>query len=109
MREISLRTATSVITKETYRGGLPWKASFVTVGLSVAGAILLATRIYFVSELLVLLAVLAVLFAVGTCVLLLLILLQEGMRWSVRQISEAKRRTLLSRGGPSFQSSNVDR
>jgi hypothetical protein len=60
---------------------------------------LLATRIYFVRELLVFLAALAVLFAVGTGAVLLLILLQEGERWTVRQIIAAKQRTVSLRGG----------
>ena len=79
--------------KEARQGNPPGRVSYLAAGLP--------TKIYFVSELLVLLVALAVLFAVGTSALLLLILLQEGMRWSVRQIIEAKQRTLLSRGAPS--------
>lgn len=102
-----MRTATIVNTKETRQGGSADQVSLLTVGLS-AGAILLATKIYFVRELLFFLAALAVLFAVGAGALLLCVLLQEGLRWSVRQIIEAKQRSMF-RGGPSIQSSTLDR
>lgn len=82
---------------------MPGKTPFLAVGLSVTGAILLAIRFYFVRELLILLAALAVLFAVGTGAVLLVVLLKEGERWSVRQIIEAKQRTIMLQGGPSFQ------
>jgi hypothetical protein len=95
-----LRTATIVNTKETRQGGSTDQVSLLTVGLSAAGGILLATKIYFVRELLFFLAALAVLFAVGAGALLLCVLLQEGLRWSVRQIIEAKERSILFRGGP---------
>jgi hypothetical protein len=98
-----------VNTKEARQGGSSRKAPFLTVGLPAAGAILLATKIYFLSELLFFLAALAVLFAVGAGALLLCVLLQEGLRWSVRQIIEAKQRSILFRGGGGIQSSTLDR
>jgi hypothetical protein len=98
----------SAAAKEAYRDGVPGKTSFVVTGLSIAAAILLATRIYFVRELLVLLAALAVLFAIGTGAVILLVLLQEGERWSVRQIINAKQRIISLRGGAIFPISKVD-
>ena len=94
---------------ETRRGNSFGRVTYLTVGLPTAVAILLATRIYFVSELLVLWAALAAMFVVGTGVMLFIVLVQAGVHWSVRQIIQAKQRTLFLRGGPSFQSSNVDR
>ncbi len=108
-REKHLRTAKIVGTRETRQNALLGKASFLAIGPFVAGAILLATNIYFVSELLVIWAALAALFVVGTGVMLFIVLVQEGVHWSVRQIIQAKQRTLFSRAGPSFQRSNVDR
>jgi hypothetical protein len=99
-----LLTSTRAAAKEAYRNGMPGKTPFLVIGLSIAGAILLATRFYFVRELLVILAGLAVLFAIGTGALLLLVLLQEGERWSVRQIIYAKQRILSLRRGSIFQS-----
>jgi len=99
-----MNTVTSVNAQNNPRGGSFGRPSFLTVGLSVAGVMLLATRVYFVAELTVILVALAVLFAVGTGALLLLVLFQEGACWSVRKIIEAKQRTLLPRGAPSFRS-----
>jgi hypothetical protein len=76
---------------------MPGETSFLALGLSIAAAILLATRFYFVRELLIFLAALAVLFAVGTGAVLLLVLLQEGERWSVRQIIATKQRIISLR------------
>jgi len=87
---------------------MPGKTSFLAIGLSIVGAILLATRFYFVRELLIFLAALAVLFALGTGTVLLLVLLQEGGRWSVRQIIEAKQRIISLLIGSVFQISKVD-
>jgi hypothetical protein len=99
---------TSAAAKEAYRDGIPGETSFLAIGLSIAAAILLAARIYFVRELLVLLAALAVLFAVGTGAVLLLVLLQEAARWSVRQIIGAKQRICSLRVHSIFQVSKVD-
>jgi hypothetical protein len=63
-------------------------------GLGIVGAILLAAKFYFLSELLVLLALMAILFLVGTGVLLFIVLLQEAGRWSLQGIRVAKRRAL---------------
>jgi hypothetical protein len=103
-----LLTTTSAAAKEAYRNGMPGKTPFLAIGLSIAGAILLATRLYFVRELLVILAGVAVLFVVGTGAVLLLVLLQEGERWSVRQIINAKQRIISLRGGAIFQISKVN-
>jgi hypothetical protein len=94
-----LLTTASATAKEAYRNGMPGKTPFLAIGLSTAGAILLATRFYFIRELLVILAGMAVLFAVGAGALLLCVLLQEGLHWSVRQIIEAKQRIISLRGG----------
>jgi hypothetical protein len=99
----------SVNAKRIHRGGSSRKARFLTIGLPAAGAILFTTRFYFVSELLVSLAALAVLFSVGTGVLILVVLVQECGRWSVCKFIEAKQKSMLLRGAPSFQSSIVDR
>jgi len=85
---------------ETRRGNSCGRVTYLTVGLPIAVAILLATRIYFVSELLVLWAALAALFSIGTVVLLFLILVHECGRWSVRKFNEALHATLLSPRGP---------
>jgi len=99
-----MNAVSSVNAKKNHRGGSFGRVSFLTVGVSVGGSILLATKVYFVSELLVILVALALLFAVATGALLLLVVLQEGVRWSARQIIEAKQRAILSRGAPSFRS-----
>ena len=99
-----MRTATSVNTKRLRRGDSADEVSLLAIGLSFAGVILLATKVYFVSELLVLLVALAVLFSLGTGVLILVVLVQESGRWSVRKIIEAKQRALLSRGALGFRS-----
>jgi hypothetical protein len=67
--------------------------------MSVTGAALLATRFYLVRELLALLTALAVLFAVGTAVCLLIVVFHEGGRWGVRKFKEAKQAKVLSLGG----------
>jgi hypothetical protein len=99
----------NVNAKGSHREGLSGKSSFLTFALSATGAILLATRFYFVSELLIVLAALAVLFLVGTGVAILFVLAQECGRWSVCKFNEAKQKSMLLRGAPSFQSSIVDR
>ena len=91
-------------TNATRQDALSGKARFLTVWVFVGGAILLATNNYFVSELLVIWAALAALFVVGTGVVLFIVLVQEGVHWGVRKIIQAKQRTLLPRGAPSFRS-----
>ena len=75
------------------------QVSLRIVGLSVAGAVLLATRFYFVDELLLFLAGLAVLFAAGTAICLLILLVHEGGRRIVCKFNEAKRAKSLLLGG----------
>ena len=63
----------------------------LTFGLLAVSSVLLATRFYFLSELLVVLAALAVLFLVGTGFLIFLILVQECGKWSVCRFIEARK------------------
>jgi hypothetical protein len=91
-----------VNTKEARQAGSSRKAPFLTVGLPAAGGILLATKIYFLSELLVLWASLAAAFLVGSGLLLCVVLIKEGVRWTVRHVIEAKHATLLSPGSTKF-------
>jgi len=104
-----LRTSTIVNTKETRQGGWATELSILKLGLPAAGAIILGTKFYFVSEFLVVLAALAVLFSVVTGAAILFVITQECSRWSVRKFNEAKQRTILFPGDASFQSSKVDR
>jgi|SRR5271169_3818967 len=107
-RENILLTTTSAAFKVAHRRGMPGETSFLAIGLSITAAILFATRFYFVRELLVILAGVAVLFAVGTGAVLLLVLLLEAERRSVRQIIEAKHRIISLLVGSVFQISKVD-
>ena len=104
VREKDLHSATTARAKESRPDTSSGKTSFVIVGLSIAGVMLLATKVYFIAELTVILLALAVLFTLGAGALLLLLLLQEGACWGVRKIIQAKQRTLLPRGAPSFRS-----
>ena len=52
--------------------------------------------IYVASELLVVLIVLAVLFSLGTCVLILSVVIQECGRWSIRKFKEVTQIAALS-------------
>lgn len=79
--------------------GLARKISILAVWLSLPGVALLAAKPYFVEELLLFLAALAILFAVGTAICLLIIVVHEGGRWSVRKFNEAKQSRVLSSGG----------
>jgi hypothetical protein len=65
--------------------------------LSLPGVALFAAKPYFVKELLLFLAALAILFAVGTAICLLIIV-HEGRRWSVRKFNEAKQASVLLGG-----------
>jgi hypothetical protein len=95
-----LRLAPIIHDKEVRRGGSSGKVAPLTVVLSVTGAIFLATKIYFVSELLVLLAALAVLFSIGTGIVILFVVVHECSKWGVRKLSGAKQATDLSSRGP---------
>jgi len=79
------------------------KNSLSVVLLVIASAVLLALRFYFVRELLVLLTVLGVFFAVCTGALLLLILLQELAHWSVRRFIDARQGTIFFDGAQAFR------
>ena len=58
-------------------------------------------RFYILSELVIILAALAVLFSVAIGVVILFILAQEFGRWSARRFQEGKHATELSLSGPS--------
>ena len=78
--------------KETITQGRSSAAVFVpTIGLAVVFAILLATKVYWMSELLVLLLLAAILCLVGACLALLIVFLREGIRWSITVIQHSKR------------------
>jgi hypothetical protein len=64
--------------------------SVPAIGLAVASASLLATRVYWVSEVLVLFLLVAILCLVVTGVLLFMVLVHECGKWSVRKFNEAK-------------------
>jgi predicted membrane metal-binding protein len=65
--------------------------SVLTIGLAVVFAILLATKVYWMSELFVFLLLAAILCLVGACIALLLVFLREGIRWSITVIQRSKR------------------
>jgi hypothetical protein len=62
-----------------------------------AVVVLLATRIYIFSELVTMLAFVAVLVVFGTSVVLLFLLLQECGRWIARRILEVAQGVVISR------------
>lgn len=62
-----------------------------TIGLVVVFAILLATKVYWMSELLVFLLLAAILCLVAACIALLIVFLREGIRWSITVIKRSKR------------------
>jgi hypothetical protein len=80
------------IDKETVTQGRSSATVFVpTIGLAVVFAILLATKVYWMSELLVFLLLAAILCLVGACIALLIVFLREGIRWSITVIQHSKR------------------
>lgn len=80
------------IHKETMTQGRSSAAvSVPTIGLAVVFAILLATKMYWMSELLVLLLLVAILCLVGACIALLIVFLREGIRWSISVINHSRR------------------
>jgi hypothetical protein len=91
-----MSAALRVHDKETWRSGSARPVSMLTFELLAAGSVLLATRVYFLSELLVVLSALAALFLAGTAFLILVILVQESGRWGVRKFNDAKRAKALS-------------
>ena len=87
-------------TVEGKNRGRPFgNVSLPAIALSVTGAALLATRFYLVRELLALLTALLILFVVGTASCLLIVVVHESGRWSVRKFNEAKKAKVLSLGG----------
>lgn len=94
-REIILRNVTSISSIGTCRGSFPGRPPILTVGLLIAGTFLLATKIYFVSELLVVLAALAVFFSLGTGLVILFVVVHECGKWSVRKYQEASQAPAL--------------
>jgi hypothetical protein len=65
--------------------------SVPTIGLAFVFAILLATKVYWMSELLVFLLLVAILSLVGACIALLIVVLRESMRWTITVIKHSKR------------------
>jgi hypothetical protein len=65
--------------------------SLPAIGLAAVSVILLATRVYWVSELLVFLLLAAILCLVGSSIVLLIVFLRAGIRWSIGVIKDAKR------------------
>lgn len=103
-----MRLAPIIRDKEARRGGSSGKVAPLTVVLSVAGAMLLATKIYFLSELLVLLAAMAVLFSFGTGMVILFVVVYECSKWGVRKLSRATQATdLCSRGSDTMGMSKL--
>jgi hypothetical protein len=80
------------IHKETITQGRSSATVFVpTIGLAVVFAILLATKVYWMSELLVFLLLAGILCLVGACIALLIVFLREGIRWSITVFKRSKR------------------
>ena len=80
------------IDKETITQGRSSATVFVpTIGLAVVFAILLATKVYWMSELLVFLLLAGILCLVGACIALLIVFLREGIRWSITVFKRSKR------------------
>jgi hypothetical protein len=79
------------IRNETIAQGPSRAVSLPAIGLVAVSAILLATRVYWVSELLVFLLLAAILCLVGSSIVLLIVFLREGIRWSIGVIKDAKR------------------
>jgi len=80
------------IHKETITQGRSSAAvSVPTIGLAVVFAILLATRVYWMSELLVFLLLVAILCLVGASIALLIVFLRESIRWSITVVQHSKR------------------
>jgi hypothetical protein len=78
--------------KETITQGRSSAAVYVpAIGLAVVFAILLATKVYWMSELLVLLLLVAILCLLGACLALLIAFLRESIRWSTTVIQRSKR------------------
>jgi len=99
-----MSAASRVHNDGTQPNGSATAVSILKFGLSAAGALLLATKIYFVAELLFFVAVLVILFSVGTGVVIFFVLAQECARSSVRKFKEAKQTTVLSLPGHKFRS-----
>jgi len=80
------------IHKETITQGCSSAAvSVPTIGLALIFAILLVTRVYWVSELFVFLLLAAILCLVGACIALLIVFLRAGIRWGITVIKHSKR------------------
>jgi len=75
-------------------GGWAAAISFLKLGLLIA-AVSFATKVYVVRELLVVWGTLAVLFLVGTGILLFFVLVHECGKWSLRKFKAVSRATVL--------------
>jgi hypothetical protein len=69
--------------------------SLPAIGLAVGAAILLATKVYWVSEVLVLFLLVAILCLAVTGVLLLMVLVHACGRWTVRKFTRGQTRYRL--------------
>jgi hypothetical protein len=78
------------------RGRSSVAVSLPAIGLAVGAAILLATKVYWVSEVLVLFLLMAILCLVVTGVLLFMVLVHECGRWTVRKFTETRLASVLS-------------
>lgn len=65
--------------------------SLPAIVFAFASAVLLATRVYWVSELLVFLLLAAILCLVGSSIVLLIVFLRAGIQWTIGVIKDAKR------------------
>lgn len=80
------------IDKETItQGRSSATVSVPKIGLAVVFAILLATKVYWMSELLVFLLLAAILCLLGACMALLIVFLRAGIRWSITVIKHSRR------------------
>ena len=84
-----MSAAPRIQANEIQARGVARQFSMSGVRLLLAGTALLATRFYFVKELLFFLAALAILFAAGTAICLLVVVGHEGGRWSFCKLNEA--------------------
>jgi hypothetical protein len=93
-----MSAARRIHSRETQPNGPTAKVSRLIMGLLVATAAMLAIRVYFVTELLVVWAAFVVMFSAVTGSLILLVLIQECGRWSVRKFKKSRAGRVLLLG-----------
>ena len=96
---ITMSAPPGIQEKEIQPRGLARQLSKLAVWLLLPGVALLATKPYVFEELLLFLAAFTILFAVGTAICLLVVVVHEGGRWSARKFNDAKQARVLSSGG----------